>query len=48
MPHAFEYDVTGPGRLLVGFTPAGGMEQFFRDLEKRGQYFGMTRQSMES
>lgn len=40
IPHAFVYDATGPGRLLVGFTPAGRMEQFFRDLEKRGEYFG--------
>ena len=40
VPHAFVYDAPGTGRLLVGFTPAGRMEQFFRDLEKRGQYFG--------
>jgi quercetin dioxygenase-like cupin family protein len=40
VPHAFVYDGTGPGRLLVGFTPAGRMEKFFRDLERRGQYFG--------
>ena len=40
VPHAFVYDYPTPGRLLVGFTPAGTMERFFRDLEKRGQYFG--------
>jgi quercetin dioxygenase-like cupin family protein len=40
VPHAFVYDAPGTGRLLVGFTPAGRMEQFFRDVEKRGQYFG--------
>ena len=40
VPHAFVYDGTGPGRILVGFTPAGRIEQFFRDLETRGQYFG--------
>jgi mannose-6-phosphate isomerase-like protein (cupin superfamily) len=40
VPHAFVYDGSGPGRLLVGFTPAGRLERFFRDLEKRGQYFG--------
>ncbi|MEO8662742.1 MAG: cupin domain-containing protein [Bryobacteraceae bacterium] len=40
VPHAFVYDGDGPGRLLVGFTPAGRMEKFFRDLEKRGEYFG--------
>ena len=40
VPHAFAYDASGPGRLLVGFSPAGNIEQFFRDLEKRGTYFG--------
>jgi uncharacterized cupin superfamily protein len=40
VPHAFAYDFATPGRLLVGFTPAGEMERFFRDLQKRGQYFG--------
>lgn len=40
VPHAFAYDGPGPGRILIGFTPAVRIEQFFRDLEKRGQYFG--------
>ena len=40
VPHAFVYDGRGPGRLMVGFTPAGRMEQFFRDLAQRGEYFG--------
>jgi mannose-6-phosphate isomerase-like protein (cupin superfamily) len=40
VPHAFVYDAAGPGRILIGFTPAGRIEQFFRDLEKRGEYFG--------
>jgi quercetin dioxygenase-like cupin family protein len=40
VPHAFVYDSAGPGRLLVAFTPAGHIEQFFRDLERRGEYFG--------
>ena len=40
VPHAFAYEAPGTGRLLVLFTPAGRMEKFFRDLEKRGQYFG--------
>ena len=40
VPHAFVYDAAGPGRLLIGFTPARRIEQFFRDLEKRGEYFG--------
>jgi hypothetical protein len=40
VPHAFVYDGTGPGRILIGFAPAMRIEQFFRDLAKRGQYFG--------
>ena len=40
VPHAFVYDHATPGRLMVGFTPAGEIERFFRDLQKRGQYFG--------
>ena len=35
-----DYDGLGPGRILIGFTPAVRIEQFFRDLEKRGEYFG--------
>jgi hypothetical protein len=42
VPHAFVYDGVGTGRLLIGFTPAGRMEQFFSDLERRSQYFGNT------
>jgi quercetin dioxygenase-like cupin family protein len=40
VPHAFVYDSAGPGRILIGFTPALRIEQFFRDLAKRGEYFG--------
>jgi mannose-6-phosphate isomerase-like protein (cupin superfamily) len=40
VPHAFAFVGNTPGRLLVGFTPAGRMEQFFRDLDARGRYFG--------
>ena len=40
IPHAFVYDAAGPGRILIAFTPAARIEQFFRDLEKRGEYFG--------
>jgi len=40
VPHAFVYDGVGPGRILIGFTPAMRIEQFFRDLEQRGEYFG--------
>ena len=34
VPHTFAA-VGRPGRLLIGYTPAGKMEQFFRDLEAR-------------
>jgi mannose-6-phosphate isomerase-like protein (cupin superfamily) len=40
VPHAFAFVGNTPGRLLVGFTPAGRLEQFFRDLDARGRYFG--------
>jgi hypothetical protein len=40
VPHAFVYDGSGPGRIFIGFTPAARIEQFFRELEKRGEYFG--------
>jgi quercetin dioxygenase-like cupin family protein len=41
VPHSFAFVGETPGRLLIGFTPAGRMEQFFRDLSARGQYFGV-------
>jgi quercetin dioxygenase-like cupin family protein len=41
VPHAFAFVGNTPGRLMVGFTPAGRVEQFFRDLDTRGKYFGM-------
>ncbi len=40
VPHAFAFVGDTPGRLMVGFTPAGRVEQFFRDLDARGTYFG--------
>jgi quercetin dioxygenase-like cupin family protein len=40
VPHAFAFVGNTPGRLMVGFTPAGRLEQFFRDLDARGTYFG--------
>ena len=40
VPHAFVFDAPGAGRLLVGFAPALTIEQFFRDLAKRGHTFG--------
>jgi len=39
VPHAFAFVGNSPGRLMVGFAPAG-VEQFFRDLDARGKYFG--------
>lgn len=30
VPHAFTSVSEKPGRLLIGFTPAGKMEEFFR------------------
>jgi quercetin dioxygenase-like cupin family protein len=40
VPHTFAFVGNTPGRLMVGFTPAGRVEQFFRDLDARGKYFG--------
>jgi quercetin dioxygenase-like cupin family protein len=40
VPHAFAFVGNTPGRLMIGFTPAGRVEQFFRDLAARGKYFG--------
>ena len=31
VPHTFSYAGEKPGRMLIAFTPAGKMEQFFRD-----------------
>ena len=41
VPHAWAYVGEGPGKLLITFAPAGKMEEFFRDNEKRrkqGEY----------
>ena len=35
VPHAWAYVGEGPGKLLIAFAPAGKMEAFFRDNEKR-------------
>jgi quercetin dioxygenase-like cupin family protein len=40
IPHAFAFAGEGVGRLLVGFTPAGRMEEFFRELQTRKDFFG--------
>lgn len=32
VPHAFAAVGTAPARMLVGYSPAGKMEQFFRDV----------------
>lgn len=34
VPHRWAYVGDGTGRLLVGFTPAGQMEAFFREVTK--------------
>jgi mannose-6-phosphate isomerase-like protein (cupin superfamily) len=31
VPHTFSYSGEKPGRMLIAFTPAGRMEQYFRD-----------------
>jgi len=41
VPHTWAYVGEGPGKLLIAFAPAGKMEAFFRDNEKRrktGEY----------
>ena len=45
VPHAWAYVGEGPGKLLIAFAPAGKMEAFFRDNEKRqkeGEYLNDT------
>jgi mannose-6-phosphate isomerase-like protein (cupin superfamily) len=34
IPHVWAYVGTGPGKLLIGFQPAGKMEAFFREAAK--------------
>ena len=34
VPHSWAFVGDGSGRLLVGFTPAGKMEEFFREVTK--------------
>jgi quercetin dioxygenase-like cupin family protein len=34
IPHAWAYNSEIPGRLLIGFQPAGKMEDFFNELSK--------------
>jgi quercetin 2,3-dioxygenase len=36
VPHTWAFLGGAPGRLLIGFTPAGKMEAFFRELTKLG------------
>lgn len=35
VPHGWAYVGESPGKLLIAFAPAGKMEAFFRDTEKR-------------
>jgi quercetin dioxygenase-like cupin family protein len=34
VPHVWAYVGTGPGRILIAFTPAGRMEAFFNETTK--------------
>ena len=36
VPHAWAFVGTSPGRLLISFSPAGRMEEFFNQREARG------------
>jgi mannose-6-phosphate isomerase-like protein (cupin superfamily) len=36
VPHGFTLVSEKPGRMVIAFTPAGKMEQFFRDVAVRG------------
>jgi mannose-6-phosphate isomerase-like protein (cupin superfamily) len=36
VPHVWAHVGSGTGRVLVGFTPAGKMEAFFREVTKAG------------
>ena len=36
VPHAFTRTGEEPGRMVIGFTPAGQMEEFFREAGKPG------------
>lgn len=38
VPHAFAFAGGSPGRLLISFTPAGKMEEFFAIQGKPGEY----------
>ncbi|MBK8006862.1 MAG: cupin domain-containing protein [Gemmatimonadetes bacterium] len=40
LPHTFAFAGPTTGRLLVGFTPAGRMEEFFVDQLSRGSFLG--------
>jgi len=40
VPHTFSSVGATPSRLLIAFTPAGKMEQYFRDAEKVGPVAG--------
>lgn len=38
IPHAWAFVGNSPGRLLISFAPAGKMEAFFTELEKRREH----------
>lgn len=37
VPHVWAQTAVTPGKLLIAFTPAGKMEEFFRDFGKTGK-----------
>jgi len=37
VPHVWAQTSDTPGKLLIAFTPAGRMEEFFRDFGKTGK-----------
>ena len=39
IPHTFALVSDTPGEILVGFTPAGRMEELFRETASRGRTF---------
>jgi quercetin dioxygenase-like cupin family protein len=47
VPHVFAFVSDEPGRMLIGFTPAGKMEAFFRKVAIDGAPVPLTRAVIE-
>lgn len=47
IPHVFAYVSNEPGRMLIGFTPAGKMEAFFRKVAIDGAPLPLTKAVIE-